>query len=211
MRSWTQYNLPSVSFSAQAPPWKAQKPWLYYKLCLTPAVNEMILPIIPHAQTGFPELCVHKNLHHFGVVFTTLHKYLCQFIKWFSIQLMQLHKIRWYFAEKYWSLCIQFNWLKCFSTLLFHALLPVYYMNPTLFVLTHFKTSLEVPSVILQMFLCWDTEERDNGKEISFAKGIQLKCHLQKWWWSSKIDGLIHFRILFIDHEWTGPCLVNKK
>lgn len=34
------------------------------------------------------------------------------------------------------------------------------------------------------------------------AKGIKLKCHLQKWWWSSKVDGLIYLRILFIDHVW---------
>lgn len=52
-------------------------------------------------------------------------------------------------------------------------------MNPTLFVLiTNFKTSLEVPSVILQMFLSWAPEERHNGKETASAKGIKLKCHL---------------------------------
>lgn len=45
------------------------------------AVNKRILPILPHAQTGFPELCVHRYLHHFGVIFTALHEYFCQFIK----------------------------------------------------------------------------------------------------------------------------------
>lgn len=75
-------------------------------------------------------------------------------------------------------------------------------MNPTAFLLiTIFKTSLEVPSVILQMFLCWDNEERHSGKETTFAKGIKLKYHLQKWWWSSKFSlDPVHW-----------PCLLNEK
>jgi len=38
-----------------------------------------------------------------------------------------------------------------------------------------FKTSLEVPPVILQLFLCWVTEERQDGEEKTLGKAIKLK------------------------------------
>lgn len=51
------------------------------------------------------------------------------------------------------------------------ASLPALYTDPKDFVLISiFKTSLEVPSVILQLGLCWDTEERQDGGRKNFGK-----------------------------------------
>lgn len=66
-------------------------------------------------------------------------------------------------------------------------------MDPKGFVLISvFKTSLEVP-VIFQF--CVGTLKKDRmGKKKLWGRGIKLKCHLQKWWWNSQEDGIIHLR-----------------
>lgn len=78
---------------------------------------------------------------------------------------------------------------------LFYAHLPALYIGAKdLVLISVFKTSLEVPSLILQLILCWDNGERQHGEEKTLEKGIKLKCHLQKWQWSSQEDGIIHLR-----------------
>lgn len=66
---------------------------------------------------------------------------------------------------------------------LFYVHLSSLYIDPKDSVLTNiFKTSFEVPSIILLLFFYWNTEERQDGEEKTSRKGIKLKCHIQKWW-----------------------------
>lgn len=66
---------------------------------------------------------------------------------------------------------------------LFYVHLSSLYIDPKDSLLINvFKTSFEVPSVVLLLFFYWDTEERQGGQEKTSRKGIKLKCHIQKWW-----------------------------
>lgn len=54
----------------------------------------------------------------------------------------------------------------------FYVHLPALYIGAKdLVLISVFKTSLEVPSLILQLILCWDNGERQHGEEKLWKKG----------------------------------------
>lgn len=87
---------------------------------------------------------------------------------------------------------------------LYHFMLLELYTGPTDFVLIIFGTSLEVPSVILQLFSCWGSEERQDKEEKTSFTSEFKSCE-----WKTEYGKIVHncnFLIL-----WDGQlcCSVN--